>query len=70
MDKIRNEYIRETAHVWCVGHKVNTPDMVSRLRWFGRVKRRDGEHISRRMVSITCQTGDLEEDQRAGTERG
>uniref|UniRef100_A0A087XJI6 Uncharacterized protein n=1 Tax=Poecilia formosa TaxID=48698 RepID=A0A087XJI6_POEFO len=43
MDKIRNEYIRGTAHVRCVGDK---------LRWFGHVQRRDTEYIVRRMLRM------------------
>ncbi|KAF7654083.1 hypothetical protein LDENG_00074760, partial [Lucifuga dentata] len=41
MDRIRNEYIRGTAHVRCFGDKVRE----ARLRWFGHVQRRDSEHI-------------------------
>ncbi|KAK3517823.1 hypothetical protein QTP70_018978, partial [Hemibagrus guttatus] len=37
LDRIRNEYIRETAHVGCLGDK----DREARLRWFGHVQRRD-----------------------------
>ncbi|KAF7660222.1 hypothetical protein LDENG_00286240, partial [Lucifuga dentata] len=37
MDRIRNEYIRGTAHVRCFGDKVRE----ARLRWFGHVQRRD-----------------------------
>ena len=40
MDRIRNENIRRTAHVRCIGEKV-------RLRWFGH--RRGSEYIGRRM---------------------
>ncbi|KAF7645083.1 hypothetical protein LDENG_00132800 [Lucifuga dentata] len=46
MDRIRNEYIRGTAHVRCFGDKVRE----ARLRWFGHVQRRDSEHIGRRML--------------------
>ena len=48
MDRIRNEYIRGTAHVRCFGEKVRE----ARLRWFGRVQRRDSEHIGRRMIRL------------------
>ena len=37
MDRIRNEFIKETAHVRCFGEKVRD----ARLRWFGHVQRRD-----------------------------
>ncbi|KAK3545194.1 hypothetical protein QTP70_001835 [Hemibagrus guttatus] len=38
LDRIRNEYIRGTAHVGRLGDKVRE----ARLRWFGHVQRRDG----------------------------
>ena len=47
-DRIRNEYIRGTAHVRGFGDKVRE----ARLRWFGHVQRRDSEHIGRRMLSF------------------
>ncbi|KAK3569019.1 hypothetical protein QTP86_021565 [Hemibagrus guttatus] len=37
LDRIRNEYIRGTAHVGRLGGKVRE----ARLRWFGHVQRRD-----------------------------
>ncbi|KAK3550531.1 hypothetical protein QTP70_000024 [Hemibagrus guttatus] len=37
LDRIRNEYIRGTAHVGRLGEKVRE----ARLRWFGHVQRRD-----------------------------
>ncbi|KAK3526491.1 hypothetical protein QTP70_029992, partial [Hemibagrus guttatus] len=37
LDRIRNEYIRGTAHVGHLGNKVRE----ARLRWFGHVQRRD-----------------------------
>ncbi|KAK3541916.1 hypothetical protein QTP86_008098 [Hemibagrus guttatus] len=37
LDRIRNEYIRGTAHVGRLGDKVRE----TRLRWFGHVQRRD-----------------------------
>ncbi|KAK3525956.1 hypothetical protein QTP70_011401 [Hemibagrus guttatus] len=37
LDRIRNEYIRGTAHVGLLGDKVRE----ARLRWFGHVQRRD-----------------------------
>ena len=48
MDRIRNEYIRGTAHVRCFGDKVRE----ARLRWFGHVQRRDSEYIGRRMLRM------------------
>ncbi|KAK3570098.1 hypothetical protein QTP86_010972 [Hemibagrus guttatus] len=38
LDRIRNEYIRGTAHVGRLGDKVRE----ARLRWFGHVQRREG----------------------------
>ncbi|KAK3529863.1 hypothetical protein QTP86_007275 [Hemibagrus guttatus] len=37
LDRIRNEYIRGTAHVGHLGDKVRE----ARLRWFGHVQRRE-----------------------------
>ncbi|KAK3569563.1 hypothetical protein QTP86_001258 [Hemibagrus guttatus] len=48
LDRIRNEYIRETAHVGRLGDKVRE----ARLRWFGHVQRRDSEYIGRRMLDM------------------
>ncbi|KAI5623886.1 hypothetical protein C0J50_16567 [Silurus asotus] len=48
MDKIRNEFIRGTAHVGCFGDKVRE----ARLRWFGHVQRRDMNYIGRRMLRM------------------
>ncbi|KAK2893531.1 hypothetical protein Q8A73_016015 [Channa argus] len=48
MDRIRNEYIRGTAHVRCFGDKVRE----ARLRWFGHVQRRNCEYIGRRMLRL------------------
>ncbi|KAK3550584.1 hypothetical protein QTP70_000364 [Hemibagrus guttatus] len=39
LDRIRNEYIRGTAHVGRLGDKVRE----ARLRWFGHVQRRENE---------------------------
>ncbi|KAK3546076.1 hypothetical protein QTP70_020445 [Hemibagrus guttatus] len=46
LDRIRNEYIRGTAHVGRLGDKVRE----SRLRWFGHVQRRYSEYIGRENV--------------------
>ncbi|KAK3541850.1 hypothetical protein QTP86_008057 [Hemibagrus guttatus] len=40
LDRIRNEYIRGTAHVGRLGDKVRE----ARLRWFGHVQRRESCH--------------------------
>ncbi|KAK3521199.1 hypothetical protein QTP70_000483 [Hemibagrus guttatus] len=47
-DRIRNEYIRGTAHVGRLGDKVRE----ARLRWFGHVQRRESEYIGRRMLDM------------------
>ncbi|KAK3528642.1 hypothetical protein QTP70_006342 [Hemibagrus guttatus] len=44
LDRIRNEYIRGTAHVGRLGDKVRE----ARLRWFGHVQRRDMHNIIQR----------------------
>ncbi|KAK3529832.1 hypothetical protein QTP86_006912 [Hemibagrus guttatus] len=48
LDRIKNEYIRGTAHVGRLGDKVRE----ARLRWFGHVQRRDSEYIGRRMLDM------------------
>ncbi|KAK3523326.1 hypothetical protein QTP86_029494 [Hemibagrus guttatus] len=48
LDRIRNEYIRGTAHVGRLGDKVRE----ARLRWFGYVQRRESEYIGRRMLDM------------------
>ncbi|KAK3518844.1 hypothetical protein QTP70_014989 [Hemibagrus guttatus] len=48
LDRIRNEYIRGTAHVGRLGDKVRE----DRLRWFGLVQRRESEYIGRRMLDM------------------
>ncbi|KAK3533410.1 hypothetical protein QTP70_019490, partial [Hemibagrus guttatus] len=48
LDRIRNEYIRGTAHVGRLGDKVGE----TRLRWFGHVQRRESEYIGRRMLDM------------------
>ncbi|MCJ8731241.1 hypothetical protein PDJAM_G00197160 [Pangasius djambal] len=48
LDRIRNEYIRGTAHVARLGDKVRE----ARLRWFGHVQRREREYIGRRMLDM------------------
>ena len=48
MDKIRNEYIRGTAHVGRFGEKTRE----ARLRRFGHVLRKDDGHIRRMMLRM------------------
>ncbi|KAK3526298.1 hypothetical protein QTP70_022688, partial [Hemibagrus guttatus] len=48
LDRIRNEFIRGTAHVGHLGDKVRE----ARLRWFGHVQRRESEYIGRRMLDM------------------
>ncbi|KAK3535493.1 hypothetical protein QTP70_016913 [Hemibagrus guttatus] len=48
LDRIRNKYIRGTAHVGRLGDKVRE----ARLRWFGHVQRRESEYIGRRMLDM------------------
>ncbi|KAK3556562.1 hypothetical protein QTP70_009536 [Hemibagrus guttatus] len=48
LDRIRNQYIRGTAHVGCLGDKFRE----ARLRWFGHVQRRESEYIGRRMLDM------------------
>ncbi|KAK3512256.1 hypothetical protein QTP70_002279 [Hemibagrus guttatus] len=48
LDRIRNEYIRGTAHFGRLGDKVRK----ARLRWFGHVQRRESEYIGRRMLDM------------------
>ncbi|KAK3521083.1 hypothetical protein QTP86_015705, partial [Hemibagrus guttatus] len=43
LDRIRNEYIRGTAHVGRLGDKVRE----ARLRWFGHVQRRENMYTTR-----------------------
>ncbi|KAK3570045.1 hypothetical protein QTP86_009590 [Hemibagrus guttatus] len=56
LDRIRNEYIRGTAHVGRLGDKVRE----TRLRWFGHVQRRErkgrelADMMERRKVDILC----------------
>ncbi|KAK3517427.1 hypothetical protein QTP70_010672 [Hemibagrus guttatus] len=48
LDRVRNEYIRGTAHVGRLGDKVRE----ARLRWFGHVQRSESEYIGRRMLDM------------------
>ena len=48
MDRIRKEHIRRTEQVEYSGDKGREV----RLKCFGHVQRRDGEYISRRLLTI------------------
>ncbi|KAK3519716.1 hypothetical protein QTP70_002667 [Hemibagrus guttatus] len=49
LDRIRNEYIRGTAHVGRLGDKVRE----ARLRWFGHVQRRDTTFVITYLFSVS-----------------
>ncbi|KAK3557303.1 hypothetical protein QTP70_026619 [Hemibagrus guttatus] len=64
LDRIRNEYIRGTAHVGRLGDKVRE----ARLRWFGHVQRRESEeliyldpHTTQPAVE-PCENGEIQDD--------
>ncbi|KAF7691849.1 hypothetical protein C0J45_17882 [Silurus meridionalis] len=59
IDRIRNEFIRGTAHVGRFGDKARE----ARLRWFGHIQKRDMGYIGRRMREWSHQEGGEEEDQ-------
>ena len=44
IDRLRNEYIRGSAHVKCFGNKARE----ARLRWFEHVQRGVNEYVGRR----------------------
>ena len=48
MDKIRNDYIRGTAHVGRCEEKTRE----ARLRWYGHLQRKDDGYIGRRMLRM------------------
>ncbi|KAK3537366.1 hypothetical protein QTP70_008818 [Hemibagrus guttatus] len=50
LDRIRNEYIRGTAHVGRLGDKVRE----ARLRWFGHVQRRDRAVVAHMVKDFGC----------------
>ncbi|KAK3560236.1 hypothetical protein QTP86_002180 [Hemibagrus guttatus] len=56
LDRIRNEYIRGTAHVGRLGDKVRE----ARLRWFGHVQRREIAFYSILLVPIFKNKGDVQ----------
>ncbi|KAK3525514.1 hypothetical protein QTP86_033482 [Hemibagrus guttatus] len=58
LDRIRNEYIRGTAHVGRLGDKVRE----ARLRWFGHVQRREKGHGD----TGTVKMGFIEQPEKAG----
>ena len=47
-DRIRNEYIRGTAHVRRMGDKMRE----GRLRWYGHVKRREEGYVGKRVLRM------------------
>ena len=47
-DKIRNEHIRNTVKVECLGMKMRE----GRLRWYGHVIRKDQEYVGRKMIEM------------------
>ena len=53
MDRIRNEYVRGTAHVGRLGDKVRE----ARLSWFGQVLRKDAGYVGRRMLNMETPGG-------------
>ncbi|KAK3568206.1 hypothetical protein QTP86_000223 [Hemibagrus guttatus] len=62
LDRIRNEYIRGTAHVGRLGDKVRE----ARLRWFGHVQRREMVRVvqvmyERSRTVVRCAVGQTEE---------
>ncbi|KAK3516862.1 hypothetical protein QTP70_027082, partial [Hemibagrus guttatus] len=50
LDRIRNEYIRGTAHVGCLGDKVRE----DRLRWFGHIQRRENVNTAQVLSCSWC----------------
>jgi hypothetical protein len=48
MDRIRNEYIRGSLKVAPVFEKMRS----NRLAWYGYVMRRDGSHITKRVMTM------------------
>ncbi|KAK3511498.1 hypothetical protein QTP70_009001 [Hemibagrus guttatus] len=50
LDRIRNEYIRGTAHVGRLGDKVRE----ARLRWFGHVQRRNTQYFDTCITFTAC----------------
>ncbi|XP_065664573.1 uncharacterized protein LOC136086217 [Hydra vulgaris] len=61
-DRIRNEFIRGSAHVACFGEKVKE----SRLRWFGHVRRRQESYIGRKVLGMVLPGKRGEVDLREG----
>ncbi|XP_065652840.1 uncharacterized protein LOC136080155 [Hydra vulgaris] len=61
-DRIRNEFIRGSAHVACFGDKVRE----SILRWFGHVQRRRESYIGRKVLGWNFQVRGGEVDLRGG----
>ncbi|KAK3534192.1 hypothetical protein QTP86_003336 [Hemibagrus guttatus] len=66
LDRIRNEYIRGTAHVGRLGDKVRE----SRLRWFGHVQRRENYPCSSMLGLVSGQILDSQISVWPEVERG
>ncbi|KAK3513013.1 hypothetical protein QTP70_000177 [Hemibagrus guttatus] len=60
LDRIRNEYIRGTAHVGRLGDKVRE----ARLRWFGHVQRREIKGVCQHSGSICFRVKTVQQDNR------
>ncbi|XP_065662575.1 uncharacterized protein LOC136085215 [Hydra vulgaris] len=61
-NRIRNEFIRGSAHVACFGDKVRE----SRLRWFEHVQRKQESYIGRKVLGIELLVRGGEVDLRGG----
>ena len=62
MDKIRNEYIRGTAHVGRFGEKTRE----ARLRWYGHALGKDDGYIGRRVLRMELPGKRKREGQKGG----
>ncbi|KAK3566831.1 hypothetical protein QTP86_004565 [Hemibagrus guttatus] len=62
LDRIRNEYIRGTAHVGRLGDKVRE----ARLRWFGHVQRRESEYVEDHNGAVPGEQVKKDENSRRG----
>ncbi|KAK3506333.1 hypothetical protein QTP70_021809, partial [Hemibagrus guttatus] len=54
LDRIRNEYIRGTAHVGRLGDNVRE----ARLRWFGHVQRRENITGKQQIVKVKIRSNE------------
>ena len=62
MDKIRNEYIRETAQLGRFGEKTRE----TRLRWYEHLRRKDDGYTGRRMLMMELPGKRKREGQKGG----